>query len=231
MAISVPGSPRIGSFNPPRYTSALFLTALVLLLCAAPVLDRFSDGSLVEAVLLTLVLVSAIPAAGGRSGTMLIGSLLALPAVAGKWLHHFRPQEFHQEWYLAAAIVFGMFVVAHHLRFILLSGKVDFQVLCAGISTFLMLGLLWTFAYLVQVGVDPESITMELEEGVRGPLSGFGAVYFSYATLSGSYCPEITLTSNTARMLALLEGMTAMFYVAILIARLVALYSEGSARD
>lgn len=232
MSAISPGTPsRTGVVAPPRHTAAVLLIALVLLLCMAPVLDGFEDGNVVESLLLTLVLLAAIPAVGGRHRTVLAASLLALPAVAGKWLHHFRPHEFRHEWFLVAAIVFVAFVVAHHLGFILGSALVDLQVLCAGVSTFLMLGLLWTFGYLLLNGLSPGAIMMELEPEAHRPLSGFGAIYFSFATLSGAYCPEITVTSNLARMLALLEGITAMFYVAILIARLVALYSDQDAAE
>jgi len=217
--------------EPSRYFAAQFLIALILLLCISPVLEQSARGDMLEGVLLTIVMLSAIPAAGGRPRSVLIAGLLALPAIVGKWLHHFHPEQFRHEWFLAAAIVFALFVVGHHLRFILSSAIVDSQVLCAGISTFLMLGLLWTFAYLLVVGLSPGSIMMELQPGALRPLNGFGAMYLSFATLSGSYCPEITVTSNVARMVGLLEGMTAMFYVAILIARLVSLYSEQAAAD
>lgn len=230
------GSPDVSSMSMTRaglsrYSAAQFLIALIVLLCVSPVLEESTAGEFAESLLLSIVMLTAIPAVGGRRRTLLIGSLLALPAVAGKWLHHFRPDVFHHEWFLAAASVFAIFVVGHHLGFVLRSSKVDQQVLCAGVSTFLMLGLLWTFGYLLLNRLSPGAIMMELEPEAHRPLNGFGAMYFSFATLSGAYCPEITVTSNLARMLALLEGMTAMFYVAILIARLVALYSEESAGD
>ena len=233
----IPGEPSLGRTPtmrptaPSRYSAAQFLIALILLLCVSPVLEESATGEILEGILLTIVLIAAIPAVGGRRRTVLIASLLALPAISGKWLHHFHPDVFRHEWFLAAAIVFALFVVGHHLGFILRSAKVDQQVLCAGVSAFLMLGLLWTFGYLLLNGLSPGAIMMELEPEAHRPLHGFGAMYFSFATLSGAYCPEITATSNLARMLALLEGMTAMFYVAILIARLVALYSEESADE
>jgi hypothetical protein len=211
------------------WSAATFLILLIGLLAASPLFDDFAYGELVEAVLLTAVLVSAIPAVGGRRRTTLVALLLSIPAIAGKWLHHFRPEAFRHEWFLIAAVVFSIFVLVHHLGFILRSAVVDAQVLCAGVSTFLMLGLLWSFAYLLLSAFQPGAISMELTPGDREPLSGFGALYLSYATLSGAYCPDVTVGSNAARMLAVTEGMTAMFYVAILIARLVALYSERPA--
>ena len=111
-----------------------------MLLCLSPILDDLAQGPFIEALLLTLVLVSAVPAVGGRRRTLLLAGLLAVPAVAGKWLHHLRPEQFPSAVFLTPA-------------------------------------------------------------------------------------------SNAARMLALLEAMTAMFYIAILIARLVALYSERPASE
>jgi hypothetical protein len=149
-----------------------------------------------------------------------------VPAVAGKWLHHLRPEQFPSTLFLSAAMLFGIFVIAHHLGFILRTVEVDTQVLCAGVSTFLMLGLLWMFAYLLLASVDPGAFVMEPEPGTREALGGFGALYLSFDTLCGAGLGEVTPASNVARMLVLLEAMTAMFYIAILIARLVALYSE-----
>jgi hypothetical protein len=219
----------LSTFSPSRWSAALFLIALIVLLCLSPVLNDLAQGSLMEALLMTLVLISAVPAVGGRRRTVLIAGLLAVPAVAGKWLHHLRPEQFPSALFLSAAIAFGMFVIAHHLGFILRTVEVDTQVLCAGVSTFLMLGLLWMFAYLLLASVDPGAFVMELEPGTSQPLSGFGALYFSFDTLAGAGLGEVKPTSNAARMLVLLEAMTAMFYIAILIARLVALYSERAA--
>jgi hypothetical protein len=216
-------------FTPPRFSAAQFLIALVLLLCLSPLFNELAQGSLIETLLMTLVLISAVPAVGGRRRTLLLAGLLAVPAVVGKWLHHLRPEQFPSVLFLTAAIVFAIFVIAHHLGFVLRTVEVDSQVLCAGVSTFLMIGLVWTFAYLLLASVDPGAFAMQMGPGVSQPLSGFGALYFSFDTLSGAGLGEVTPTSDAARMLTLLEAMTAMFYVAILIARLVALYSERPA--
>jgi hypothetical protein len=77
---------------------------------------------------------------------------------------------------------------------------VDQHVLCAGVSTFLILGLLWTFGYLLLNGLSPGAVMLELKPEARRPLNRFGAMYFGFATQCGAYCPESTVTSNMARM-------------------------------
>jgi hypothetical protein len=59
-------------------------------------------------------------------------------------------------------------------------------------------------------------------------LNPYDAFYFSYATLITVGYGDITPLSRVAKMLAILEGMTGMFYVVTLISRLVSMY--GSSR-
>ena len=53
------------------------------------------------------------------------------------------------------------------------------------------------------------------------------AFYFSFITLSTVGYGDITPVSRIARWLAAMEAMTGSLYVAVLIARLVALYRSG----
>ena len=61
------------------------------------------------------------------------------------------------------------------------------------------------------------------------PVSQFEAYYFSFVTLSTVGYGDITPLSHGARTLAMMEAMTGTLYMAVLISRLVALYSsQGS---
>ncbi len=62
-------------------------------------------------------------------------------------------------------------------------------------------------------------------------MEGFNAFYFSFITLSTVGYGDITPVSKVARMLAATEAMTGLLYVAVLIARLVALYSSPKPDD
>ena len=52
-------------------------------------------------------------------------------------------------------------------------------------------------------------------------------MYFSFITLTTVGYGDITPISNVARTLAMLESMTGTLFVAVLIARLVSLYSSS----
>lgn len=212
--------------GPTKYPAVIFLVALLLLISMSPILEETAFGALLESLLLTLVLISAVPAVGGTWRTTQVAALLAFPAIAGKWLHYLSPNSFPPHLFLAAAIVFAIYIMAHHLRFVLWAPEVDTQVLCAGISTFLVLGLVWAFGYLLLDAVAPNSLTVNTGAEPTGNLTGFDAVYFSFATLCGLSFGEFMPTTNTARMMALIESMMSLFYFAILISRIVALHTE-----
>ena len=56
----------------------------------------------------------------------------------------------------------------------------------------------------------------------------FNAFYFSFVTLSTVGFGDVTPVSKIARTLSVMEAVTGTFYVAILIARLVAMYVPTS---
>jgi voltage-gated potassium channel len=128
-------------------------------------------------------------------------------------------------------LLFIGFVVLEFLRFILRAPRVDFEVLCAGIATYLMLGLLWSFAYILVDRLVPDSFIFTVGPVSSRSMNDFNALYFSFTTLSTIGYGDIIPVSGVARMLAMAEAVFGMFYVTLLIARLVSLYSSQSPRE
>jgi len=127
--------------------------------------------------------------------------------------------------FLTPGLILIAFVVANLLRFVLRAPSVNVEVLCASISAYLMLGLLWTVAYWLVDQLTPGAFAFNTNAG-KHSIRGFNAFYFSFITLSTVGYGDITPVSKVARMLSAMEAMTGLLYVAVLIARLVALYSS-----
>ena len=56
-------------------------------------------------------------------------------------------------------------------------------------------------------------------------MEGFNAFYFSFVTLCTVGYGDVTPASNVARMLVVMEIISGLFYMAVLVSRLVAVYS------
>jgi len=208
-----------------RVSAVELLVALVLLFFTAPFVEGFKNGDIVEGMLMTLVLVLSVLAVGGNRRTLIAATLLVMPAVVGKWGNRLRPDLVPAEVFLIAQLVFLVFVVALLLRFILRAPRVNSEVLCAGISGYLILGLLWIVAYMLVARLVPNAFAFNVGPAAHQSMDGFTAFYFSFATLTTIGYGDISPVANAARMLAVMEAVTGMFYITVLISRLVALYS------
>jgi hypothetical protein len=62
-------------------------------------------------------------------------------------------------------------------------------------------------------------------------MGGFNAFYFSFSTLTTVGFGDITPMSKIARTLAVMEAVTGTLYLAILISRLVGMYSPNAGAD
>jgi len=207
------------------------LIALTLLFLSFPFVEEVNGGDIIVSVLLSLVLISAVLAVASSGRTLVVAVLLMIPAIAGRWINHFRPDLVPPAVFLIAGLALVAFVVFNLMRFILRAPSVDAEVLCASISAYLMLGLLWTIAYWLVDQLTPGgAFSFNTNAGTRS-MNGFTGFYFSFITLSTVGYGDITPVSRIARWLAAMEAMTGLLYVAVLIARLVSLYSSPKSDD
>ena len=211
-----------------RFSVAQFLIALILLLVTYPFVIELEHGEMVENVLMMVILVSAMLAVGGRSRALTI--LLVIPALAGPWLDHYWPGVVPFWIITCTHMIFVGFVVIELLRFILRSTSVNSEVMCAGISGYLMLGILWTSTYLMISQLNPTSFS-GAHLTANQSMGRFDALYLSFVSLTCLGCNDITPVSKAARMLLMVESTTGVLYLAVLIARLVALYSHSVQSD
>ena len=214
-----------------RFSTVQLLIALAVFLICAPFVEEFEGGRLVLSLLLSLVLLAAVFAVADRKRTLAIALVLAVPAIAGRWINHFRPDLIHPSVFLVCSLMLLAFVIAHMLRFVLRAPMVTVEVLCGSIAAYLMLGLMWTLAYWLVDQLTPGGAFSFNTNGGGQSINGFSGFYFSFITLSTVGYGDITPVSRFARWLAALEAMTGLLYVAVLIARLVALYSSAKPDD
>ncbi len=199
----------------------VFLVVLSLFIVTTPFFGTLSIGQAINTALFTLVMLSGLMVVGARRGTLLLAMVLVVPGVAARWINHYRPESMPAAVHLTVAMLFLLLVGVEFLRFILGARRVTVQVLEAGISTYLVFGLLWALAYMMVDGLNPKAFAFS----VAGDSMAQSAIYYSFVTLTTMGYGDIAPVSRVARMLAMFESTTGVLYMSILIARLVGLYS------
>jgi len=214
-----------------RFSAIELLISLAALFVSFPFVESLHASALIESILLTIVLVSAVLAIAGRGRILIVAAVLALPALIGRWVNHYRPDLVPPEVFLVGGILFVLFVIGNLLRFVLHAASVNTDVLCASISVYLLLGLLWTLGYWLIAEIVPDAFAFNASTIADRSMKGFNGFYFSFITLSTVGYGDITPVSKVARMLAAMEAITGLLYVAVLIARLVALHGTQKSNE
>ncbi len=120
-------------------------------------------------------------------------------------------------------IMFLTFICVHIFSFILGARALSNQLIFAALCMYLLMGLLWSFAYTLLIALDPESIRLvsviNWEEDARDAFSEM--YYFSFVTLTTLGYGDILPVSRLARSLATMEAILGQLYLAVVIASLV----------
>lgn len=142
------------------------------------------------------------------------------------WLTLFLDNEF---FFVASEIgscIFLSFASIALLSRILLA-KVNADVLRGTICVYFMIGFVFAFAYTVIEFLIPGSFK-GLTEGTVISSHGqyhFELTYFSFITILAIGFGDITPASNVIQMLVVTEGIIGQFYLAVIVARLVGVYT------
>ena len=213
-----------------RFSAALFLGAIVLMIVLTPFLDSIPHGPFVDTMIMTVVLTTGAMAISGRRRIMATSVSLLVPTLLCRWANHVQSGLVPPEVFLCAGLVFTGFVVVNLMRSIVAASRIDQEVLCAAAANYLVLGLFWSFAYELVARLQPGSFAFTAAADSGRMLSGFSGLYFSFITLGTVGYGDIAPVSNVARMLAMLEATVGVFYMTVLVARLVSLYAADHAR-
>ena len=202
-----------------RFSAVHLLIALLLLFISCPFLLQLSSGKVIESAMITLVLFSALFAISDRI-SLIMGLILALLALSGQWGTLFWKKNILDPLYLLPAIAFILIVIYHLLRFTLKAKEVGIETICASISGFLMMGLLWSRIYEFIGKLNPQAFAFQKPGDV---MSSFTAFYFSFTSLTTIGFGDITPVTPIARMMVVMEAVTGMFYMAVIVATLVSI--------
>ena len=198
-----------------RYTILFYV--LVFTILAAPVAAALgSNGALIESLLAASLLVAVMPVRAGRVRNVLLAILVALwlarPVAA--WLGHPRLSQL----ILGAWTVIGLFAAAAALRFSMRGTRVDAEHLFAALSAYLLAGIYFGLLFWSLEQIQPGTVSVN-------NFSRTGAIYYSFVTLATIGYGDIVPLTDIARGLAIIEGVGGQLFLAILVARLLSLYS------
>jgi Ion channel len=179
-------------------------------------------------LLLTVVLVSSLYLVVYNRTELLFGLVMAFPVLLLSWWDGLFSAVLQAVLTCMLYIIFLLFIGFHLLRYLFESSAVSRDMIYAGICLYLVVGLIWSFIYVAIEIYLPGSFSHSVkgELALASPQVMLGQfIYFSYVTLSTLGYGDITPITRLARSWATIEAIIGQFYLAVVVARLVASYT------
>jgi len=198
----------------------LFVMLLVLI-AAAPFFPGSDRGRVVTNALNAFVIVSTVAAVGRSMLSFVIVLLLAGPSLLFHWIG----LTYDDDLWLARSWMFGgglyFFSTVYLLQYVFRPEVMTTDKLFGAAASYLMLGVLWGYAYAIFGYFNPKSFMVL---GQPETLGLYDCVYFSMTVLTSTGFGDITPLARQARSICVVEQVTGALFVAILIARLAGVY-------
>lgn len=207
-----------------KHKNLFFLLSLILLIVLYP----FFEGGIWRAFLLnlvsTLVLIAGIYDIGyGNHRQLATGLILGIPAIIFGWIALIYPDSLILLLNTASTVPFYLYITILLLLSILRSRKVTGEEISGALSVYLMIGISWGSMYLLLERLHPGSFFVSTHAPGQIITSG-EMFYYSFITLATVGYGDIVPVLTYARSLAVLEAVIGVFFIAVLISRLVSLY-------
>ncbi len=200
---------------------AILFYSLLFILVAVPVLNMFKSGAvLIESLLAANLLAAIMPVNLGKNRNIL------LPVMIVVWLA--RPLALWLDHHTLSVITFGIWTLigltaaAAALRYAFRATTINAEHVYAALSAYLLAGLYFGLFYWVLEQLRSGAFT------ISGNFSRMTAIYFSFVTLATLGYGDIAPRTDVARSVAILEGVGGQLFLAVLVARLVSLYSMNA---
>jgi hypothetical protein len=210
----------------------VLLISLLVFIGLYPLLLGGIAVRLVGGLILATILVSSAVTAGRSRTLRVIGVVLAISSLGlqVEWL------ETHSriiEAILAAAVaVFFLYTALLIFRHVLSFGPVYADRVHAALSVYILLALSWAsiYAFIEIISPGAFSLAATTTGTTARPEGAYllgDMLQFSVATLTSTGYGDITPTAPFARSMSQLEQLVGVFYIAVLISRLVGLYPSN----
>ncbi len=191
----------------------------------------FSGNRLLTYSILAMLIITGPLAVSRRRRRQLVTMALAVAMVALGYLS--AVQDDYRIGFLAAmtAALFFLDLIYLLSRALLIEQtRVTGETLWAGINIYLLFGMMFAFLYTAVLALEPAAFSGGILDSDAQDIAQ-SMVYYSFVTMTTLGYGDITPKIQVAATLAYVQALIGQLYVAILIARLVSLYSIQSDKD
>lgn len=203
-----------------KFGFQILFACLIALLVLPPYL-RAAGVEGVTRILLSSVLLSSLYLVATRPRQLIIGAILAIPALGLNWTRGFVDLPGQLYMVNLLNLIFFSYIVIVMLRYIFATQRVTLDIIFAALCAYLIIGLAWMCIYSCIELRLPGSFSSITANDHQTQMHEF--LYYSFVTLSTLGYGDVTPLNEFAKPWAIIESIIGQFYLAVVLARLVGL--------
>jgi hypothetical protein len=210
-----------------RGLSIMLALAVTIIFVLPVLLTPSPTGDLVRNITFSALLIAGATTVIELRWERVVVTALAVVALLVRWAAVAAPSNALLVWREASTLVvlllFVIVVAARTYR----PGPVSYHRIQGAIAVYLLFGLLWAQAYELLQHLRPESFSGAINQTAGSQTW----IYYSFVTLTTMGYGDITPVHPLARSLAIAEAVTGQLYIAVTLARLMALHIGARDKD
>lgn len=206
----------------------LFLLATLALY---PVAENSSSGYLAFRIVGAAVILLSVYAIGFRRILVILGLVLAIPALLKHLLGLSADAGALPLLGICLSFAFDVFIIVVMFRRVFSREKPDSETVFGALCIYMLVGFSFTGMYGMVATLHPHAFYMSPQINTHVIPNRFDFIDYSFGTLSTVGCPGIIAVGSGARSLTVIEAMLGVFYLAVLIARLMGAYRGVNAAE
>jgi hypothetical protein len=178
-------------------------------------------------LLLTCTLLSSIFNSNHSRKVKIAVSILAIPTVILCWANLLHPEGFIFIGNIFFIMLFMSITASSVISNVIIRARVTLETLRGVVCAYLMVALLFAYLYYLIEFISPNSFLLPHQAGDIFSYAEYLSklLYFSFVTLLTVGFGDIVPIKTASQTAVILEGIIGQFYIAILVARIVSVYS------
>ncbi|MFC1689444.1 potassium channel family protein [Pseudomonadota bacterium] len=213
--------------NAPWYQAPYFILTITLLLVTLLYpLARAVHSALLHDTVVNLMLLASLYAIIDRKWVFRTLGILLIPMLAANWFYE--QGSILADFAAIATMLFLLLTTLSVLVHVIQAKRVNADMIYGSVAVYLLVGIIIALCFLFLHNMDPGSVVQSLDQ--KDPF-GHGSdnfavlLYFSFIALTSVGFGDLTPVSAEARSLTMFAGLFGQLYMAILIAKLVGVYT------
>jgi hypothetical protein len=176
----------------------------------------------------SVAILLSVYAASRRRGLIILSILLAVPAL----VQYLRILRFDTSLLslsnISLSLTFDIFIVVVMFRRVFANNKPDAETVFGALCIYMLIAFSFGSLYELVARLQPRAFYFNPLTNAHAVLNRFDFIYYSFGTMTALGASGIAPVSNQARSLTVIQAMLGIFYLAVLIARLMGAYRGGA---